>query len=181
MKYDNTKIPFSTGITGLEGDVCGIGMQALRNQFGPCLVQHFDLSKGDKLAGGKKYAAVKLPEGAVPKSIVLHIIKEKAGATLNIGHAMGTTVNGTKYKANQSLTTKGRTLYDAEVSTTVGVTGKWLVADDNCYITIDSGANTLDGVVFDLYVSLDYVCAPTDVNEQPPAEQNRVYPDPDEG
>ena len=179
MKYDNTKIPFSTGITGLEGDFCGIGMQALRNQFGPCLVQHFDLTKGDSLTGGKNYAAIKLPEGAVCKNMVLHIIKEKAGATLNVGRAYAGSLNGTMYASNESLATKKRRLFDLEAPGTGGSSTKWL-ADGNSYITIGPGANTLDGVVFDLYVSIDYVCAPTDVNEQSPAEQNRVYPDPDE-
>ena len=175
MKND-TMIPFGTGVAGLEGDVCGIGLEGLRGAFGPCLKQRFDLTGSVKLLAGKKYAAVKLPEGAVPKNIVLHVLAEKAGATLNVGNAVAGTIAGTAYKANQSLAAKGRFLYDAELGA-AGVTGKW-IAGENDYITVDAGTANLDGVVFALYVSLDYVCAPTDVNAGNTGEPFRKFPDP---
>ena len=175
MKND-TMIPFSTGVAGLEGDVCGIGLEGLRGAFGPCLKQRFDLTGSVKLLGGKKYAAIKLPEGAVPRNIVLHVLKEKAGATLNVGKAVAGTITNTAYKASQSLAAKGRFLYDAELGTS-GVSGKW-IAGVNDYITIDAGTANLDGVAFVLYVSLDYVCAPTDVNAGSAGEPFRAYPDP---
>lgn len=175
MKND-AMIPFNTKVTGLEGDVCGIGLEGLRGAFGPCLSQRFDLAGGLALAAGKKYAAVKLPEGAVPRNIVLHVLKGKAGATLNVGKAVGGVVTGTAYKANQSLAAAGRFLYDAELGTS-GVSGKW-IAGANDYITVDPGTASLDGVAFTLYVSLDYACAPADISAASTAEPFRAYPDP---
>jgi len=150
--------------------LCGIGADPVRSGYGPSLKQRFDCA-ASPLTGTRKYAAIHLPKGFVPRHAVLNVIKKSAGsATLSIGTNQTVGAAQVVYEAAAPLSVAGLTLANAETG------GKTIVKDDDWYLVIIPSANVGDAV-FDVVVMGDWTIGEWDARTGdmwPPAKPPNV-------
>lgn len=134
----------------------GRGVETGREGYGPVIRQRID-TKSEKVAANAIVAAVKIPEGSIPRRLAVVVKKAASGTcTIKVGKntgglgADGSTDtdaysgNGT----NLNLAATGTTVYDLDSTPAAAGSGDYIVFE---------AANEISGGVFDFVLFADIV------------------------
>jgi len=157
-------------ITIDDMSLCGYGADPVRSGYGPALRQRFDC-KAAPLAGSRKYGAIHLPKGFVPRNIVVNVLTKAAAGTLSVGTNQTVGAAQVVFEAAVPLTQVAAVLVDAEA------TAKRFTGDDETWLVIIPSAGVGDAV-FDIIVTGDWMLGAWDPlvgGEWPPANPTNVF------
>ena len=161
-------------ITIGDATLVGEGTDPVRSGFGPALMQRFDCA-AVPLVSGTVYAALKMPNGFVPRAIAVrvHTASTVSNAALSIGTNQKVGENQVVLKSGLLLATAATTLIDSELPTvalagavvvetgaltnvTAAATSGKMIAGDDWYLTF-TPAGAINDAVFDIVMTGDWM------------------------
>ena len=133
----------------------GRGVETGREGYGPVIRQHFDTTS-EKIAANEKVAALKIPEGSIPRRLAVVVKTAASGTcTIKVGNNTGglgtdgtTNTNAYSGESNLNLAATGTAVYDLDSTAAAAGSGDYIVFE---------AANEISGGVFDFVLFADIV------------------------